>query len=98
MIGLPAAVGHGVESAETRARAGKPASAVIHLRAERQGERVVIEVEDDGQGIDLDRVRQIALERGVGGADGRPCDLPTWACPPAHDAAPRAYDAKRWRS
>ena len=43
------AVDHGVESAEARAAAGKPATALIQLRAERRGEHVIIEVEDDGR-------------------------------------------------
>lgn len=59
------ALHHGVERAETRAAAGKPPSATISLRAGRQGDRVVVEVEDDGGGIDLDRVRAVALRRGV---------------------------------
>jgi two-component system chemotaxis sensor kinase CheA len=59
------AVDHGVESAEARTAAGKPASALIQLRAERRGDHVVIEVEDDGKGIDVDRVRSIAAERGI---------------------------------
>ena len=44
---------HGLEDAAERAALGKPAMATIHLRAERQGEHVVIEVEDDGRGIDV---------------------------------------------
>jgi two-component system chemotaxis sensor kinase CheA len=59
------AVDHGVESAEARAAAGKPATALIHLRAERRGEHVIIEVEDDGRGVDVARVRQIAAARGM---------------------------------
>ena len=46
-----------------RAALGKPATATIHLRAERQGEHVVIEVEDDGRGIDVARVRDVARQR-----------------------------------
>ena len=46
---------HGLEDASERAALGKPATATIHLRAERQGEHVVIEVEDDGRGIDVAR-------------------------------------------
>lgn len=59
------AVDHGIESAAERAAAGKPASAPIQLRAERLAEHVIVEIEDDGRGIDLDRVRQIAAERGM---------------------------------
>ena len=59
------AIDHGVESAAERARSGKPATATINLRAARQGSRVVIEVEDDGAGIDVARVREVAASRGV---------------------------------
>ena len=56
---------HGLESAEERVTLGKPATATIRLRALRQGEHIVIEVEDDGRGVDLDRVRAVAAARGV---------------------------------
>jgi two-component system chemotaxis sensor kinase CheA len=56
---------HGVESEAERAAAGKPAIATINLRAAREGDRVVIEVEDDGRGIDVARVREVARARGV---------------------------------
>ena len=59
------AIDHGVETAAERAAAGKPPSATITLRAYRSGERVVIEVEDDGRGLDLDRIRAVAAERRV---------------------------------
>ena len=59
------ALDHGLEDATERAALGKPATATIHLRAERQGEHVVIEVEDDGRGIDVARVRDIAHLRNV---------------------------------
>jgi two-component system chemotaxis sensor kinase CheA len=59
------ALDHGVESEAERAAAGKPAVATIGLRAAREGDRVVIEVEDDGRGIDVARVRQVAGARGV---------------------------------
>jgi two-component system, chemotaxis family, sensor kinase CheA len=56
---------HGLESAGERAQLGKPATATIVLRAARQGEHVIVEVEDDGRGIDLVRVRDVARERKV---------------------------------
>jgi two-component system chemotaxis sensor kinase CheA len=59
------ALDHGVEPPEVRAAAGKPPSATIQLRASRVGDRVEVEVEDDGGGVDLDRVRAVALRRGV---------------------------------
>jgi two-component system chemotaxis sensor kinase CheA len=59
------AVDHGVESAEQRRAQGKPAVATILLRASRAGDQVLIEVSDDGAGIDVERVRKVALDRGV---------------------------------
>jgi two-component system chemotaxis sensor kinase CheA len=59
------AMDHGVESASARAARGKPPVAVIRLRAARQGEHVVVEVSDDGNGIDVARVRAVARERNV---------------------------------
>jgi two-component system chemotaxis sensor kinase CheA len=57
------AMDHGVESSARRAAAGKPAVATIRLRAFREGEHVIIEISDDGGGIDVARVRQVAAER-----------------------------------
>ena len=56
---------HGLENAADRAALGKPATATIVLRAGRQGEHVIIEVEDDGRGIDVARVREVARARNV---------------------------------
>ena len=59
------AVGHGIEPAEERVRAGKPAHGTICLNAFHQGNQVVIEISDDGRGIDTRRVRACAIERGL---------------------------------
>ena len=59
------AVDHGVEPPTVRIAAGKPARAVIRLAAAPRGDVAVIEVADDGAGLDLPRVRQIAVERGL---------------------------------
>lgn len=59
------AVDHGIEGAEERAGRGKPPTATVRLRAARDGEHVLVEVEDDGRGIDLARVRAVAAEHGV---------------------------------
>jgi two-component system chemotaxis sensor kinase CheA len=59
------ALDHGVESPEARAAAGKPAAATIALRAYRLNDNVIVEVEDDGAGVDVGRVRAIAAERGA---------------------------------
>ncbi len=59
------AMDHGIEPAAARAAAGKPAVATILLRAFREGEHVLIEITDDGGGIDIARVREVATERNV---------------------------------
>jgi len=59
------AVGHGIESAEERARAGKRPQGTLRLGAYHQGNQVVIEVSDDGGGIDSEKVRQRALSKGL---------------------------------
>lgn len=63
------AIDHGVESRERRAVAGKPSSASLRISARRSADRVVIEVSDDGPGIDLTRVRDLAVARGEVTAD-----------------------------
>ncbi|MEO8465278.1 MAG: chemotaxis protein CheA [Gammaproteobacteria bacterium] len=59
------AMDHGVETAAVRAAAGKPGTATIRIRAFRAGEHVTLEVVDDGGGIDVSRVREVANERKV---------------------------------
>jgi two-component system chemotaxis sensor kinase CheA len=63
------AVDHGLESPEERKRAGKPEEGVIRLSAERRGDDVILRVADDGGGIDPERVRRAAVERGLYTAD-----------------------------
>ena len=63
------ALDHGIEPPEVRARAGKPDSASLGLEAFQRGNHVVIEVTDDGAGIDRDALRERAQERGVIRAD-----------------------------
>ncbi len=58
-------VDHGIESEEVRARSGKPAVGTIHLRAYHQGGNIVIEVEDDGAGLNRDKILAKAQERGL---------------------------------
>ena len=55
------AVDHGIESADERISAGKPARGTVSLNAFHQGTQVVLEVHDDGRGIDLDLVREQAV-------------------------------------
>lgn len=56
---------HGLESAEIRVQRGKPAAGSIFLDAYQDGNNVVIEVRDDGNGIDVEAVKNKALERGA---------------------------------
>ena len=56
---------HGLESAEVRAQRGKPPVGSIFLDAYQEGNNVVIEVRDDGNGIDVEKVKNTAIERGV---------------------------------
>lgn len=55
---------HGIESAEIRAQRGKPSVGSIFLDAYQDGNNVVIEVRDDGNGIDTEAVKEKAIERG----------------------------------
>jgi chemosensory pili system protein ChpA (sensor histidine kinase/response regulator) len=59
------AVDHGIESKELRANYGKPTTGRIDLRLSREGGDVVIEISDDGSGIDVESVRAKAVERGL---------------------------------
>ena len=58
-------IDHGIETPEERARAGKDEKGSIRLSSYQKGNHVVIEVEDDGRGIDLTKVRRKALEKGL---------------------------------
>lgn len=56
---------HGIETPEVRRAAGKPEVGVIALNAYHEGGNVIVEISDDGAGIDPARVRQKAIERGL---------------------------------
>lgn len=56
---------HGLESAEIRAKRGKPPVGSIYLDAYQDGNNVIIEVRDDGNGIDVEGVKNKAIERGT---------------------------------
>ena len=58
-------VDHGIEPADERLTAGKPARGTVYLNAYHQGTQVVIEVRDDGRGIDPAQLRARAVERGI---------------------------------
>jgi two-component system chemotaxis sensor kinase CheA len=59
------AVDHGLERPEVRARLGKPPTGLIQLRAYHSSGQVVIELEDDGQGLDAEKIVHKALARGL---------------------------------
>ena len=59
------AVDHGIEPASERLGAGKQARGTVSLNAYHQGAQVVIEVHDDGRGIDLDRIREQAVRNAL---------------------------------
>lgn len=58
-------IDHGIETPEERTRLGKEEKGVIRLSSFQKGNHVVIEVEDDGRGIDIARVKKKALEKGL---------------------------------
>jgi two-component system chemotaxis sensor kinase CheA len=59
------ALDHGIESPGDRIAAGKPAEGTIDVAAYAVGERLVVTVRDDGRGIAIDRIRKVAVERGL---------------------------------
>ncbi len=56
---------HGIESPEARKKIGKPEQGTLLLKASNEGNMIVIEISDDGHGIDVDAVKQRAVERGI---------------------------------
>jgi two-component system chemotaxis sensor kinase CheA len=64
------ALDHGIESRDERAASGKPARARILLKASQQGSTIMIELADDGKGIDADHIRSKALAKGLIGEYG----------------------------
>jgi two-component system chemotaxis sensor kinase CheA len=68
------AADHGIETPEIRQAAGKPQEGVITLRAFHRSGRIVIEVSDDGAGIDTEKVRSKAIERGLIGPESQLTD------------------------
>ncbi|HET9482535.1 MAG TPA: Hpt domain-containing protein [Xanthomonadales bacterium] len=59
------ALAHGVESPEQRRAAGKPEEGTVRINVSREATEVVIRVSDDGRGMDRDRIREKAIERGL---------------------------------
>ena len=59
------AVDHGIEMPQERQRAGKPSMGLIRLTFSRLGQQVVLRCQDDGRGLNLTRIRERALEKGL---------------------------------
>jgi two-component system chemotaxis sensor kinase CheA len=59
------AVDHGIENPEARIAAGKPAAGTVSLRARHEGGMIVLEIEDDGEGLSRERIAARARERGL---------------------------------
>jgi chemosensory pili system protein ChpA (sensor histidine kinase/response regulator) len=68
------AVSHGIETGESRQTGGKPAVGQIQLRATCEANHVVIEVSDDGRGLNLQSIRETAVRRGMLPPDATPTD------------------------
>lgn len=58
-------IDHGIESTSVRTRAGKQAQGTINFKAFHSGANVFIQISDDGNGIDLERVRKKAVDKGI---------------------------------
>lgn len=63
------AVDHGIETPEERIQQGKPAIATIQIKCYQTTNNIIIEVSDDGRGLDLEKIKQTALKRGICRAD-----------------------------
>ena len=59
------AIDHGIEAPAERERQGKPRAGTVRLRAVREGSGVLLEVRDDGRGLDEEAIRLVALKRGL---------------------------------
>lgn len=63
------AVDHGIELPDVRERSGKPRQGTIKLSASQEGSNIVIRISDDGAGLDVDRIREKAVEKKLGTAE-----------------------------
>ena len=63
------AIDHGIEAGATREAAGKAAQGQVKLSASRDGDAILVTLEDDGAGIDADRIRAVAVSRGLIGEE-----------------------------
>ncbi|MCW8328199.1 chemotaxis protein CheA [Photobacterium sp. SDRW27] len=62
-------VDHGIEMPDVREKAGKPRVGTVLLSASQEGDHILLTIEDDGGGMDPDKLRKIAVDRGVMDAD-----------------------------
>src|SRR5690606_40254120 len=65
---------HGIETPAAREKAGKPAQGMVHIRLHREGSEVVIEIYDDGAGLNVDAIRKKAQKQGLLRADANLSD------------------------
>ncbi|OXY83237.1 chemotaxis protein CheA [Oceanimonas doudoroffii] len=61
---------HGIEAPEQREAAGKPRKGIIRLTASQEGDHILLGIEDDGAGMDPEKLKGIAMQRGILDADG----------------------------
>jgi two-component system chemotaxis sensor kinase CheA len=62
-------VDHGIEMPEDRVKAGKPSMGIVKLSASQEGDHILLTIDDDGKGMDPDKLKDIAISRGVMDAD-----------------------------
>ncbi|QGX61072.1 chemotaxis protein CheA [Alteromonas mediterranea] len=62
-------VDHGVEMPDDRAASGKPRMGTVKLSASQEGDHILLTIEDDGKGMDAEKLKEIAISRGVLDAD-----------------------------
>jgi two-component system chemotaxis sensor kinase CheA len=73
-------VDHGIEMPEQRAAAGKPRRGTVRLTAAQAGGDVLIRIQDDGAGLDVERIRVKAVEKGLIAPDAKPTEQEIFAC------------------
>ncbi|HEY9835566.1 MAG TPA: hybrid sensor histidine kinase/response regulator [Vampirovibrionales bacterium] len=59
------AIDHGIETPEERQKTGKPSKATIVLKGYQTANNIVLEIRDDGRGLDLEKIKQTAIKRGI---------------------------------
>jgi two-component system chemotaxis sensor kinase CheA len=59
------AIDHGIETPTERINAGKPQQATVKLKGYQAGNKIVVEIQDDGKGLDLEKIKSTAIKRGL---------------------------------